>query len=40
MPHEFEQTQLTLFLLPEVRTYLGTEGIMEHNEEHAAIQIT
>ena len=40
MPHEFEQTQLTLFPHPEASTYLGAEGIIEHNEEHAAIQIT
>ena len=40
MVHEFEQTQLTLFLHPELRTYLGTEGIREEHEEHATIQIT
>ena len=37
MTHEFEQTQLTLFLHPELSTHLWTEGIGEENEEHATI---
>ena len=40
MAHEFEETQCTLFLHPELRTHLWTEGIREENEEHATIQIT
>jgi hypothetical protein len=39
MPDEFERTQLTLFLPPEVGTPLGTERIIEHNEEHTAREI-
>ena len=37
MPDEFDQTQLTLFLPPEVVTHLWTERIIEQHEEHAAI---
>ena len=40
MSHKFQQTQLTLSLRPEVRTYLGVEGIIEYNEQHATIEIT
>ena len=40
MAHEFEETQLTLFLHPELSTQLWTEGIREENKEHATIQVT
>jgi hypothetical protein len=40
MADEFEQTQFALFLQPEVMTYLGTERIIDENEEHTTIQIT
>jgi hypothetical protein len=39
MPHKLQQTPFTLSLRPEVCTYLGTEGIIEHNEQHATIEI-
>ena len=40
MTHEFEPTQLTLFLHPELGTHLWTEGSGEEHEAHATIQIT
>ena len=40
MPYEFQQTQFTLVLPPEVCPYLWAERIIEHNEEHTTIQIT
>jgi len=40
MAQEFEPTQLTFFLHPELSTQLWTEGISEEHEEHATIQIT
>src|SRR2546425_1755873 len=39
MPNEFEQTELTLFLPPEMVTHLWTERRIEQNEEHATIEI-
>ena len=40
MSHQFQETQLTLVMHPELRPYLWTERIREENEEHAPIQIT
>ena len=40
MAHEFEQTQRTRFLQPELSTHLWTEGRREEHEAHATIQIT
>ena len=40
MPHKFQQTPFTLSLRPEVCTSLGAEGLIEHNEQHAPIEIT
>ena len=40
MPHQFQQTPFTLSLRPEVCPSLGAEGRIEHNEQHATIEIT
>jgi len=40
MSDEFEQTQFTFFLQPQGMTQLWAQRIIEHNEEHAAIEIT
>ena len=39
MPDEFEQTQLPLFLPPEVVTHLWTARIIEQDEEQATREI-
>jgi hypothetical protein len=39
MADEFEQTAYTFFLQPKGMTYLWIEGIIDENEEHAAVQI-
>ena len=40
MPDEFQHTQFTLFLPPEVLTHLGAQRIIDQNEEHATIERT
>jgi len=40
MSDKFEQTQCTFFLQPQGMTQLWAQRIIEHNEEHAAIEIT
>ena len=40
MPDEFPHAAVTSFLHPERRTQLRTKGLMQHNEEQAAIPIT
>ena len=40
MPDEFEHAQFPLFLAPELMTYVRAQGIIEHNEEHTAVEIT
>ena len=40
MPHEFQHAQFPFFLYPQRRTHVRAEGVIEENEEHAAIQRT
>ena len=40
MADEFEQTQFSVFGLPQPRLQRGAEGVVEQNEEQAAVEIT